>query len=275
MSSQFIELSRGKIHAHCFGQGKNLLIALHGYGDNGQVFSGLESALNDHFRVYAVDLPFHGTTAWRAPDYDADDLEELVAAILEREKQVYFKWLGYSYGGRLILSTLARFAGRADAAFLVAPDGLGTRGMRLPLLTPPALRRPLALWLEKSQWPLALARFLRQSRLLNAYSYYFLRHQLSSHRRRRRLSGTWRSLRHFPVRLPAIRRQLSNSKMKLYLLGGTADKLIHPDRVRAISNSLPGVEFHLIKGEHDQLIAPELGKWVVAKDGSSPVEPDD
>ncbi len=261
-TNHYIELKKGRICAHCFGRGEELLIALHGYGDSGRVFEALAPALSDRFRVYAVDLPFHGATEWEAPEYDAGDLEALVGAILTREAKTRFQWLGYSYGGRLILSTLGCFAGRLSYAYLVAPDGLGTRGMRLPLLFPPALRRRLAARLERPRGLLLLIGWLRRSALLSSFSDAFLRRQLVNEQRRRRLAGTWRSLPHFPVRLPEVRRQLTGSDLKMCFFAGSADELIAPERIRAISTTLPGAGFQLLPGGHYELITPELGRRI-------------
>lgn len=266
-TNHYIELKKGRISVHCFGRGEELLIALHGYGDSGRVFEALAPALAGRFRVYAVDLPFHGATQWEAPEYDGGDLEALIGAILAREAKTRFQWLGYSYGGRLILSTLGRFAGRVSAVYLVAPDGLGTRGMRLPLLFPPALRRRLAGRLEHPRGLLFLSGWLRRSGLLSTFSDAFLRQQLASEQRRRRLAGTWRSLPHFPVRLSEVRRQLADGEIKTCFFAGSADELIAPERIRAISSTLPGAGFHLLAGGHYQLITPELGERIATGNG--------
>lgn len=268
-TSRYIELPKGRVHARCFGRGAALLVALHGYGDSGRAFQPLEPALADHFRVYAVDLPFHGKTRWEAPEYDADDLAALIDAILKREGQTRFYWLGYSYGGRLILSTLDRFDGRVAAAYLVATDGLGTHGMRLPLLLPAWLRRRLADHLHRPQWLLSLSGWLYRRRLLDAFRHNFLRQQLANEERRRRLAGTWRTLGNFPVRLPALGRYLQDGVLNVYFLAGDSDLLVRPERVRAASALLPGAKFHLLEGGHYQLLTPELGSWIAGKKAES------
>ena len=264
-TNRYIELSKGRVHVHCFGRGRALLVALHGYGDSGRAFQALEPALADHFRVYAVDLPFHGKTHWQAPEYDADDLKAIVDTILEREGQERFHWLGYSYGGRLILSTLPRFNRRVAAAYLVATDGLGTRGMRLPLLLPTGLRRRLADRLHRPRWLLSLSGWLYRRRLLDPFSHNFLRQQLVNEQRRRRLAGTWRALGNFPVRLSVLGRYLRHATPAVYFFAGDSDLLVRPERVRTVSASLPGAAFHLLKGSHYELLTPELGRWIAKK----------
>ena len=54
------------IHYLSMGSGKQILIALHGYGDNAALYKVLLPSLGNRYTIYAIDLPYHGRTRWAA-----------------------------------------------------------------------------------------------------------------------------------------------------------------------------------------------------------------
>src|SRR5574337_688336 len=60
-------------HVTVWGEGRPVIL-LHGWGTSGESMSGIAKALEDRFRVYAIDLPGFGWTApppgvWGTRDY--------------------------------------------------------------------------------------------------------------------------------------------------------------------------------------------------------------
>ena len=109
--SLFWTHSQGRIHLLRWGDGPQRWIALHGYGDRAEQFAPLAAALGPGRTLYAVDLPQHGRTEW-AEAYTPDELQQLVAWILQREERATCRLVGFSFGGRLALATWPRLGAR-------------------------------------------------------------------------------------------------------------------------------------------------------------------
>ncbi|MBL7798722.1 MAG: hypothetical protein JNJ90_19650, partial [Saprospiraceae bacterium] len=82
MRSFFLELNGANIHCLRFGEGPQLLVALHGFGDRARLFAILEEALSERYTVVAIDLPFHGQTEWPNRTFSKADLLAVVRQIM-------------------------------------------------------------------------------------------------------------------------------------------------------------------------------------------------
>lgn len=93
-----------KIYWQTYGEGKQDLVLLHGWGLNAEVWRCVISRLAPHFRLHLVDLPGYG----RSHDFDALSLPKMAQVVLEQapEKAV---WLGWSLGG-LVASQIGLIA---------------------------------------------------------------------------------------------------------------------------------------------------------------------
>jgi pimeloyl-[acyl-carrier protein] methyl ester esterase len=95
------------------------LVLLHGWGLNLRVWDGLAIALQDRFRIVALDLPGHGRSEWipkRASlEEQAKQIAETIASITKR----YFL-LGWSLGGQIALRLAASGPAGLDRLVLIA-----------------------------------------------------------------------------------------------------------------------------------------------------------
>lgn len=95
------------------------VVLLHGWGLNLRVWDGLAAALEDRFRIVAVDLPGHGRSAWlperSSLEEQAAQIHETVATITER-----YSLLGWSLGGQIALRLAAARPAGLDRLVLIA-----------------------------------------------------------------------------------------------------------------------------------------------------------
>jgi len=78
------------------------LVLLHGWGMHGGIWADWAGELSSHFRVWTVDLPGHGNSAYGGED-TLDDWATAVQAVVP----VNAWWLGWSLGGLVALAALA------------------------------------------------------------------------------------------------------------------------------------------------------------------------
>ncbi|MEL6864296.1 MAG: alpha/beta fold hydrolase, partial [Bacteroidota bacterium] len=199
MKKEKLHIGESAYTYYRYGYGNGLLIALHGYGESGLAFKGLESIWADRYTIIAPDLPFHGDTQLAKADFDASDMDALLQGISERFGGRPLALMGHSFGGRVLLYLLPKWAKRVDQYFLLSPDGLATPGMRWSLRLPIALQKGIQRLL--SGWSLQpLFKTLHRLGWLSFHQQYFLSYHLGDRERQARLFAYWRSLRHFTLR---------------------------------------------------------------------------
>jgi lipase len=96
------------------------VVALHGIGGYGRRFRRLAEERLGGYRVVAPDLRGHGSSSWEPPwtiaTHVSDVLDTIEHAGIERAK-----FIGHSYGGRLILELAVLAPERVERAALLDP----------------------------------------------------------------------------------------------------------------------------------------------------------
>jgi lipase len=111
-----------ELNLHEWGESSApVVVCLHGVNAHGRRFRRLaEDRLATHYRVLAPDLRGHGNSDWEPPwtiaTHAHDVLETLDAAGVRRAR-----WVGHSFGGRLVLEIAALAPERIERAALLDP----------------------------------------------------------------------------------------------------------------------------------------------------------
>jgi pimeloyl-ACP methyl ester carboxylesterase len=139
------------------GHGEAPLVLLHGIGSTKDDFTAVRPLLEEHFEVFAADLPGHGSSPRLSGRATVSRLTDAVEADLDALQVGRVHVLGNSLGGRIALELAAR--GRALSVVAISPSGMnlpiermyqgsamvmnriGLRGLRR--LIEPAARSPL------------------------------------------------------------------------------------------------------------------------------------
>ncbi len=140
----------GKIAYTRFGAGEKLLVILHGWGCNKELFAPIAEHLAAHYTVVVPDLPGFGESPEPAVPYSVGDCTDLVIEFIKSLGFDRVSLLGHSYGGRVIIKLFSR----VDIPFTVEKvclvDAAGIRpkksiGQKLSLLFYKGGRRILSL----------------------------------------------------------------------------------------------------------------------------------
>jgi len=110
-------------HFTLCGEGEPVVL-LHGWGTSAESLGGIAKALEDQFRVLAIDLPGFGWTppppaAWGTREYAAH-----VEAFMGSNGIAFANLLGHSFGGRIALALAAQSPHRVRRLVLVASAGI-------------------------------------------------------------------------------------------------------------------------------------------------------
>jgi pimeloyl-ACP methyl ester carboxylesterase len=113
-------------HFALWGEGRPVVL-LHGWGASAESLARVAKALEDRFRVYAIDLPGFGWTprpsaAWGSREY-ASHVETFMDSMNIPSASI----VGHSFGGRIALALAARCPHRVRSLVLVASAGIRSR----------------------------------------------------------------------------------------------------------------------------------------------------
>jgi len=237
------------------GLGKRWLICLHGYGENAETFSFLNSFLENEYTIVAIDAPFHGKTTWLQHNeaFTPAMLLAIIAEIVGSSSEK-ISIIGYSMGGRMALKLLLTDPERIDKLVLVAPDGLkfnfwhwlGTQtfiGNKIFKYT--MLKNPLLF---------KLVQYIGKIGLVNGGVVKFAEQYLQDVGARKMLYKRWITMRKFaPERnlLPII---VEKFGIDIRMLFGKNDQIIKAKNGVALANKLPKlVRVWQIKAGHQLL----------------------
>jgi pyruvate dehydrogenase E2 component (dihydrolipoamide acetyltransferase) len=107
------------------GTDGDVILLVHGYGGDRNSWLFLQEPLAAKYRVYALDLPGHGTSAKDVGDGSPGVLADAVTGVLDALGATRAHLVGHSMGGAVALTAAARDPGRIASLTLIAPSGFG------------------------------------------------------------------------------------------------------------------------------------------------------
>jgi len=122
---QTAEVGGRKISYAGAGEDGEVVLLIHGYGGDRNSWLFLQEPLAARHRVYALDLPGHGTSAKDVGDGSIGVLADAVAGVLDALGADRAHLVGHSMGGAVGLAVTARDPRRIASLTLIAPSGFG------------------------------------------------------------------------------------------------------------------------------------------------------
>jgi pyruvate dehydrogenase E2 component (dihydrolipoamide acetyltransferase) len=107
------------------GADGDVVLLVHGYGGDRNSWLFLQEPLAAKYRVYALDLPGHGTSAKDVGDGSIGVLADAVFAVLDALGAARAHLVGHSLGAAVALAVAARAPARVASLTLIAPSGFG------------------------------------------------------------------------------------------------------------------------------------------------------
>ena len=107
------------------GQGGEVVLLIHGYGGDRNSWLFLQEPLAARHRVYALDLPGHGTSSKDVGDGSVGTLAGAVLGVLDAIGAERADLVGHSLGGAVAVAAAARDPRRISSLTLIAPSGFG------------------------------------------------------------------------------------------------------------------------------------------------------
>lgn len=250
MQYQYFQHPNGKIAYRQFGEGKELLIAIHGFSDRASLFDVLKEGLGKKYTVYAFDLPYHGQTEWEKEDFGQEDVLSMIRLILKKENKERFALMGYSMGGRIIQVLLPEIINQVIHLYLIAPDGIDTKWMFNVNQFPIFVRHYLHSALSRPERFFRLLHWFYDKKIITKFIHDFAYNHLKTPERRHRLFCTWNAIHHFKTHPKKFKQLLQKHQLPTTLYYGRRDEVIQASSGVWLSEGLTHVSLHLLDEGH-------------------------
>ena len=239
------------------GNGPEILLLFHGFGQDRSVFDPLISQISSRYICYSFDLFFHGEDSeggYSAP-IPAAQWSALLSAFLERENIERFSLAGFSIGARLVLSAVPHFGPRLDQLYLIAPEGISTNiWYRLATSTPPG-RYLFRRLIDRPSYFFTAASSAERLGLLPRKVARFARKLMNSDQKRKRVWATWMILSKLQTSNHQLIVTLNRYPIRVIIFLGNRDRIIPIGPVLNFARRLrQKPEVHVIDSAHITMI---------------------
>jgi pimeloyl-ACP methyl ester carboxylesterase len=257
MQSAFLSFQSSQVHYSYGGNGKNILLCLHGYGEAENSFHFLEKYLPQHYQLIAIDMPWHGKTQWKEEnDFTIKDLLKIIDKILTARNAIDapLTLMGFSMGGRMSLGILENIPHRIQKLILLAPDGLKVNFWYW-LSTQTYIGNSLFRFTMKHPaWFFALIQFGNKLKLINRSVYNFTKHYVHDTTMRRQLYLRWTGFRRIKPDLHSIKKKIQQHQTTVHLVYGAYDRIIRHERGSKFRKGIESYcHLHTIQSGHQLL----------------------
>lgn len=258
-----------QIHYHQYGNGKKLMIGLHGFADNGDLFEQIGTIFAKDYTIVAIDLPFHGQTNWKEDTYTPEDITGLMEALMNTFAVTHCSMMCHSMGGRIVLGVLPLFAKRLEQIYFFAPAGFQYTFTASRFWCPLWFRKRARNRFEQSKGILRFFEIAHGLKLMNRATYLVFKQQLDLPRRRARLLKSWMAMYYFPMKGGKLHANLLNEHhIPTYFFYGKKDRITPAKHGQKFTTQLQNAEIQVFKGNHffvRKVLTKPLGVWYQEK----------
>jgi pimeloyl-ACP methyl ester carboxylesterase len=261
----YLYYNRSKLHYAKAGNGENILLVFHGFGQDHRIFETLVNSLRTTYTIFVFDLYFHGDSVWGHDEKPLSKTEwkETISQFLEENKIQKFSVGGFSLGGKFALATMEAFADRTQEIFLIAPDGIKTSFWYSLATYPIAFRRLFKSMIMHHNRFLVLANQLNRFNLVDKGLIRFADFQMNTEDKRRRVYYSWVVFRHLRFNQRALAALIRKFNIKLTIITGRYDKVIRSENMRKFLSRLQNYRFETIEAGHTNLLHHQsIGKFL-------------
>lgn len=258
-----------QVHLHQYGSGPKLMLAFHGFADNGDLFAQVSELFAKDYTVLCLDLPFHGKTLWEGDIYTPEDIFEIVQMLMQQFGTERCSMMCHSMGGRIIWGILPLMVKQIEQLYFFAPAGFQYTFTASRFFCPMWFRRRARNKYEEQEGILRFFEITHRLKLMNRSTYLVFKQQLDLPRRRARLLQTWMAMYYFPMGATKQHLQLLNDhEIPSFFFYGKKDRITPAKSAEKFVQKLKNAELTIFKGNHFFVrdgLAENLRKWMDLK----------
>lgn len=248
-----IPLSNGVFNCRVLGSGKKVLLAFHGFGQDGDAFRCLLDYAPE-FTIYSFDLPFHGITKIHDQNsYLTDkDVQELVQLLLTKIGAEQFSIIAFSIGAKFAFSIIDVFAPNLEDIWLLAPEGI-KNSFWYDLATGSKItRRVFKKTMKRPNVIAGSVNLLKSMGLLSRSVAALVKKSINTAHKRDQVVNTWIFLKNLKWNSDRIAKfSLKNS---IQIIIGEQDKIISRRNIEKQCSESENMNLLIVEGAHHNLI---------------------
>lgn len=233
MMSQLFTYKDFSLEYKTSGNGKDILLCFHGFGQDMYAWDVFLPALNEKHTIYAFSFFHHGNSKYPENRIDQNTLrpEELIEifdSFLKEKNIERFSLMGYSMGAKISFQLLHNFGKRIDKITLLAPDGIYTNfwySFTSKNKVGNFLYRRI---MNDPENLFGVMKLMRHFNLLNDKLYRFVRGNLETYEKRKQVYTVWMTLRHIEPSAKISAQKILENNIETVLIFGKYDKIITP-----------------------------------------------
>jgi pimeloyl-ACP methyl ester carboxylesterase len=211
-----------------YGDGPEIIIALHGHGKHASDFDFMHDA---RFTVLSINLFLHGGSTFGAHRLSTqiltkNDVEKLLEKLFKHENIDHFHVVAYSQGGRFVLTVLPYFARRIKSLTLLAPDGLNDKNFYSWSQRRWWARKLFQRWTHRPKELIGIASFLSKIKIIHPKIVDFLQHYSSDEQRFKRAYQSWSAFRKLRPNRALLKATFEKHPIPFKLVIGEFDRII-------------------------------------------------
>ena len=240
MDSHLIREGNVTLEYYIEGSGQNTLVCFHGHGRNVEDFLFL--AKKDR-KLILIVLPHHGKSQFPVERIEnqplkIEEFNSIFAKIIEKEANDHFHFIGFSQGGRFVLSLLPLYEERLKSVQIISPDCMDpmsfynrTSRMRLARLL-------FQKWEGSPKSFIRIAKFAFRLGLIRPKVLAFIELFAGNKEQFQRASRTWRGFRNIKPDFTAITKSLNSNKIYFMVIMGKYDQVIRTQQANQFLEQL-------------------------------------
>lgn len=238
-----------------FGNGTKNLITFHGYGQDGSVFKKLSDVKTGH-TIYSVDLFYHGQSSSPIlePHLSHQQFQEIFQQVINHFNLKKFALIGFSMGGKYVLSVLKSFPNCVTEVILLAPDGIKLN-FWYTLGTKNKIFRNLFLYIVNNPYMFfGLVKLLTKAKVFDPHFTRFIVNEMRTLKQRKRVYNSWVYLRGFFVSKNDIISLITDNRIPFQIVIGKYDRVIKVQDVSSIIEKIPQSKLVILESGHSRFI---------------------
>ena len=186
--------------------------------------------------LLAFDLPFHGETIWQKAAFKPNDVVELIQACQELVERNKTYLLGFSFGGRVVISSLMESAHLIDGLILLASDGPYSAYVNTMANMPGWMGDVFPPIIQKSRFLIPLSKGLQKAGVIQPFAANFVTRYFNNPNEQILLAGMGKSARYFRLTPHEFAGALTIRPLPTLAVYGSRDVLIPYEKYHDLIN---------------------------------------
>lgn len=254
-------LTYGENQLRCLrmGQGKKVMIAFHGFGQNAMAYEPLARLIGEDYTLISFDFPGESADLWKGKKMpDAKVLYYFIQRICAEFQVDKVSLIGFSMGARPALCLTGYMSEKVEQLILLAPDGLqkniwyylATHNFYGRLLFHQVLQNP-------NRWIHYLERWVRLGIVKKRWQHIAL-NVLNNQSLLEKVGIAWPFTSNFIPQQRFIQKKIRKKKIPLLLFMGSSDIVFPPEEGEIFILNLPKAKLHVLNSGHQLLKSNNL-----------------